>query len=158
MRVVVLLMLAFLVSCGSEPPVSPDLEQARAAARARADAGTEAAKAQCRARGEEVVEFQGGEWLCGRRAVEARTREEEAWRERCAQAGQQLYRSGFRGWYCARPTSDAGAVCRRGTDCQGACLIGAEDARAGQCSAVTPVPGCVLQIGADGRRGRACAP
>ena len=153
-------LVLLLAACGGgrEAGVSPDLEPARAAALARAEASAAPARAACRARGDEVIELGPREWACGPRGLEVRERVATRWRERCAEMGAEAFRTGAAGWFCARATADAGRECRAATDCQGVCLISATDARIGTCSATSALPGCVAQLGPDGRGRTVCAP
>jgi hypothetical protein len=153
-------LVLMLAACGGgrEAGVSPDLEPARAAALARAEAAAERAREACRARGDEVIRLGPNEWACGPRGRAVQERVATRWAERCAEMGADAFRTGAAGWFCAHATADAGRECRAATDCQGVCLISAPDARIGTCSATSVMPGCVAQLGPDGRGRTVCAP
>ena len=147
-----LLVLLLLGGCTD----TRDPEAAKARAQQRAVATAEAAKEACRARGQEVFDLPGGEWVCGAAAKARRDARESEWRARCEAEGKQLYRGGLQGFYCASPTSDAGAECRTGADCQSFCLLRVEGDRRGYCAPASVVPGCFLHRGANGYEGTTC--
>ncbi len=152
MRVLAVLLLV-LAACNA---TSPDLEPAKERARERAAATVAAAKEACRARGQEVFEFEDGDWVCGTEAKARRDAALRTWTERCTASGTQVYRGGIDGWFCANPTADAGKECRSGAECEGACLLADDNARRGTCAPRTVTVGCFAQIGDDGTRGTLC--
>ncbi|MDO9524741.1 MAG: hypothetical protein Q7J57_04255 [Gemmobacter sp.] len=79
---------------------------------------------------------------------EART---EALRAACLRDGGALLPTSNGNLACLHQTKDDGKVCRRETDCEGACL-----ARSGTCAPVTPLFGCNDVLTADGTRQTLC--
>jgi hypothetical protein len=77
---------------------------------------------------------------------------QEQARNQCAQAGGRLGRRGASGALtCFIQPRDAGKICSRASDCQGACL-----ARSGTCSPVIPLLGCHEVLLDSGRRVTEC--
>ncbi|HHL20167.1 MAG TPA: hypothetical protein ENJ52_01430 [Aliiroseovarius sp.] len=72
-------------------------------------------------------------------------------RAECEARGGEYARAGLFGHACFMPTPDAGQACSRAGDCEGVCYA---DTR--QCSAVTPVFGCIAMLDEDGKRVEIC--